>query len=55
VRHIGLLARRGTPVAEILDDYPALDADDVAFARLFVELRPDPGRPRKALAFVRAA
>jgi uncharacterized protein (DUF433 family) len=55
VRHIGLLARKGTPVAEILEDHPALDADDVAFARLFVELRPDPGRPRKPLAFVRAA
>ena len=55
VRHIGLLARKDTPVADILEDYPALNADDVAFARLFVELRPDPGRPRKPLGFLRAA
>ncbi|MGH6896779.1 MAG: DUF433 domain-containing protein [Geminicoccaceae bacterium] len=53
VRHIGLLARKNVPVAEILEDYPALDENDVAFARLFVELRPDPGRPRKPLAFAR--
>jgi uncharacterized protein (DUF433 family) len=54
VRHIGLLARKGAPIPKILEDYPALDAEDVAFARLFVELRPDPGRPRKPLTFVRA-
>jgi len=53
VRHVGLLARKGVPVAEILEDYPALDEDDVAFARLFVKLRPDPGRPRRPLAFSR--
>jgi uncharacterized protein (DUF433 family) len=52
VRHIGLLARKGVPVAEILEDYPALDENDIAFARLFTELRPDPGRPRKPLTFV---
>lgn len=55
VRHIGLLAQKGASVAEILEDYPALCEDDVAFARLFVELRRDPGRPRKPIAVVRAA
>jgi uncharacterized protein (DUF433 family) len=54
VRHIGLLARKDVPLVEILEDYPALDENDVAFARLFVELRPDAGRPRKPLAFARA-
>jgi uncharacterized protein (DUF433 family) len=54
VRHIGLLARKGVPVTEILEDYPALDENDIAFARLFAELRPDPGRPRKSLTFVHA-
>jgi len=49
VRHVGLLAKKAIPVKEILEDYPALDGRDVEFARLFVELRPDPGRPRKAL------
>lgn len=55
IRHIGLLAKKGVPVAEILDDHPALTEDDVAFARLHVDLRPDPGRPRKALEFKRSA
>jgi uncharacterized protein (DUF433 family) len=49
VRHVGLLARRQIPLEEILEDYPALDSRDVEFARLFVELRPDPGRPPKSL------
>lgn len=51
VRHIGQLANRGVALTEILEDYPALTADDIAFARLLVALRPDPGRPRKRLMF----
>jgi uncharacterized protein (DUF433 family) len=54
VRHVGLLARNGAPVADILEDYPALDDNDIAFARLFVELRPGPGRPRRPLTLMRA-
>ncbi len=53
VRHIGLLAAKGTATAEIEEDYPALDRADIEFARLFAQLRPDPGRPRKALEFRR--
>lgn len=49
IRHVGQLARRGIPELEILDDYPSLTSEDVAFARLYVELPPDPGRPRKPL------
>jgi uncharacterized protein (DUF433 family) len=52
VRHVGLLARKGVPIGEILEDYPALDENDIAFARLFADLRPDPGRPRKPLTLV---
>lgn len=55
IRHIGRLARRGIPADEILEDYPGLNANDVEFARMFVALRPDPGRPRKAVAFRRAS
>ncbi len=55
IRHIGLLAQKGVPLAEILEDHPALTEEDVAFACLYVDLRPDPGRPRKALAFKRSA
>lgn len=54
VRHIGQLANRGVALTEILEDYPALTADDIAFACLLVALRPDPGRPRKRLTFNRA-
>ena len=50
VRHVGLLAKKKTALEEILEDYPALSGEDIEFARFFVELRPDPGRPRKALA-----
>ncbi len=54
VRHIGLLAAGGTALAEIQEDYPALELADIEFARLYAQLRPDPGRPRKALEFRRA-
>ena len=55
VRHVGGLAVRGIPVAEILSDHPALDARDVEFARLFVEIGPRPGRPRRKPSFKRVA
>lgn len=55
VRHIGMLAEKGVPAVEILEDYPSLGVRDVAFARLFVALRPDPGRPRKPLEVRRSA
>jgi uncharacterized protein (DUF433 family) len=53
VRFVGERARRGESVDELLDDYPALDAEDVEFARMFVALGRPPGRPRKKLKFVR--
>jgi uncharacterized protein (DUF433 family) len=46
VRHIGLMAERGAPLAEILDDYPELTGDDVEFARLYAKANPAMGRPR---------
>ena len=53
VRHIGLLARKGVSVAEILEDYPALSESDVAFARRFVDSEPAPTRAEKPIKFVR--
>jgi|SRR5579864_2067197 len=53
VGHIGILARKGVPVAEILTDFPALSESDVGFARLYVELQPGPGRPRRKLELKR--
>jgi len=44
--------KKGEPARDLLEDFPALDADDLEFARMFVELGRPPGRPRK-LKFVR--
>jgi uncharacterized protein (DUF433 family) len=55
VRHIGGLADRGTSVDEILADYPALALGDIRFARMFTRMKPNPGRPRRRLAFHREA
>jgi hypothetical protein len=49
----GERARKGEPVATLLEDYPGLDAEDVEFARMFVALGRPPGRPRKKVKFVR--
>jgi uncharacterized protein (DUF433 family) len=53
VRFVGERARKGEPVAALLEDYPALSAEDVEFARMFVALGRPPGRPRKRVKFVR--
>jgi len=47
VRHIGGLVRRGIPASDIASDYPALGEMDLAFAEIFVRMKPAPGRPRK--------
>jgi uncharacterized protein (DUF433 family) len=46
VRFVGGRAAR-EPTAEILQDYPALKADDVEFARMFVALGRPRGRPKR--------
>ncbi len=53
VRHVGQLVHKGVPEAELIEDFPSLTKDDLAFARLFVSLGKPPGRPRKKLRFVR--
>jgi uncharacterized protein (DUF433 family) len=53
VRFVGERARKGESVAALLDDYPALSAEDVEFARMLVALGRPPGRPRKRLMLVR--
>jgi uncharacterized protein (DUF433 family) len=52
VRFIGERAKR-EPIEALLEDYPALSADDVEFARMFVALGRPPGRPKKRPRFVR--
>lgn len=53
IRHVGLLVKRGVPENELAEDFPRLSADDREFARMFVEIGPAPGRPRKRLRFER--
>jgi uncharacterized protein (DUF433 family) len=53
VRFVGERARKGEPVAELLEDYPALRPDDVEFAKMYVALGRPPGRPKKRPKFVR--
>jgi uncharacterized protein (DUF433 family) len=54
VRFVGERAKKGEPVVALLEDYPALDENDIEFARTFVELGRPPGRPRKKPRFVRS-
>jgi uncharacterized protein (DUF433 family) len=53
--HIAGLLRRGVPLDEIREDYSALGEADLTYASLVARMKPDPGRPRKALRLVRAA
>jgi len=53
VRFVGERARKGEPLEALLEDYPALEAADIEFARLFVALGRPPGRPRKKVEFIR--
>ena len=53
VRFVGERARRGESATALLEDYPALSAEDLEFARMRVALGRPPGRPRKKLKFVR--
>jgi len=53
VRFVGERARKGESATALLEDYPALGAEDLEFARMFVALGRPPGRPRKKLKFVR--
>lgn len=53
VRFVGNRARKGEPLAVLLEDYPALKAEDIEFARMYVALGRPPGRPRKKPKFVR--
>lgn len=50
VRHIGGMHLRGESVEAILDDYPYLSAEDVAFAAMYAESHPRLGRPRRESA-----
>jgi uncharacterized protein (DUF433 family) len=46
VRHVGGLRLKGTPPAEIREDYPYLKDEDIEFAALYAKANPPMGRPR---------
>jgi uncharacterized protein (DUF433 family) len=53
VQHVASLFRKGVPESEIVEDFPALNARDLAYARLVARVGDRPGRPKKRLAFTR--
>jgi uncharacterized protein (DUF433 family) len=53
LEHVASLFRKGVPELEIAEDFPALDARDLAYARLVARFGDRPGRPKKRLVFKR--
>jgi uncharacterized protein (DUF433 family) len=53
LQHVASLFRKGVPEKEIAEDFPALNARDLAYARLFSRFGERPGRPRRKLALRR--
>jgi len=53
LQHIAALFRKGVPEPEIAEDFPSLNARDLAYARLFSRLGEKPGRPKKQLVLNR--
>jgi uncharacterized protein (DUF433 family) len=55
LRHVASLFRKGVSEKEIVEDFPHLHSQDLAYARLFSRLGEKPGRPRKRLLFRQAS
>jgi uncharacterized protein (DUF433 family) len=55
LRHVASLFRKGVSENEITEDFPQLNARDLAYARLFSRFGERPGRPRKQLVMRRKA
>ncbi len=51
---VGALATNGTPTKDLLEDFPALDDDDVRYAEMHVALGRRPGRPRRKVQLRKA-
>lgn len=49
VFHVGELVKKGTPLAELREDFPRLNEEDFEIAAIYHELGRPPGRPRKQL------
>ena len=46
--HIVGLLRKGVPLSEIAEDYPSLSRQDIAFARVYLRLKPGRTTPDSA-------
>lgn len=55
LRHVASLFRKGVSQREISEDFPQLNARDLAYARLFSRFGEKPGRPKKQLLIRRKA
>ena len=53
LQHVASLFRKGVPEPEIIEDFPALNPRDLAYARLVSRFGDGPGRPKKRLALKR--
>ena len=53
VQHVASLFRKGVREPEMVEDFPALNARDFAYARLVARVGDRPGRPKKRLALKR--
>ncbi|MGD0479837.1 MAG: DUF433 domain-containing protein [Terracidiphilus sp.] len=49
LEHVAALFRKNVSEKEIAEDFPQLSSRDLYFARLYSQLGPRPGRPRKSL------
>jgi uncharacterized protein (DUF433 family) len=56
LEHIVGLIRNNVPMSEIMEDYPALSSQDIAFARIYARLiKPEPPREIKPIELRRSS
>lgn len=55
LEHVAALFRKSVSEKELAEDFPQLSSRDLHFARLYSQLGPRPGRPRKSLQIRRKA
>ena len=53
LEHVAALFRKNVPEEEIAEDFPALDAKDLQYARLAARFGAAPGRPKRRLRIER--
>lgn len=51
--HVTALSAKGVSMAEMKEDFPRLNDDDLAYARIVARMKRDPGRPRKPITLIR--